>query len=167
MAYVEAVIDHACFSVDMRSIMAQTQTAQSPVNRAVSARSISSTTPTRQVGFSPAPSPVGSYSAKTPLDRPPTWRTTPSTPAPTSGTPGSSTPVRPSPSAQQSFPSLSSAMTTPQAKASTIGTRPNATPIPGRTVSGQTLENGQGSQPTKSNVIVPTRQAAAASRKNR
>jgi hypothetical protein len=146
--------------------MAQTQTAQPQGSRAVPARSISSITPTRQVGFSPADSPVGSYSAKTPLDRPPTWRTTPTTPAPSAGAPGSTTPVRPSPSVHQSFPSLSSAVT-PQTKSSSSGTRPSATPIPGRAVSGQPTENGQGSQPSKSNVIIPTRQAAAASRKNR
>jgi hypothetical protein len=148
--------------------MAQTKTAQAPVSKAVPVRSISSITPTRQVGFSPAESPVGSYSAKTPLDRPTTWRTTPTTPAQSSGALGSTTPIRPSPSVQQSFPSLSSAAI-PQGKPSANGTRPNATPIPGRTVSGQPLENGQGSQPSRSNVIVPTRQAAAAaaSRKNR
>lgn len=154
------------FSVDMRSIMAQTQTAQPQASRAVPARNIPSITPTRQAGFSPADSPVGSYSAKTPLERPPMWRPTPTTPAATAGTPGSTTPVRPSPSVQQSFPSLSSAVT-PQSKTSANGARPNATPIPGRSVSGQHAENGQGSQPSKSNVIIPTRQAATASRKNR
>ncbi|KAJ9098327.1 hypothetical protein QFC19_006451, partial [Naganishia cerealis] len=152
--------------VDLRSILAETKTSQPSNGKVTPARSISNATPTRQVGFSPAPSPVGSYQTKTPLDRGMTWRTTPTTTAQPTGLSGASTPTRPVSSAQATFPSLSSATTTPQTKSGIIGARPSATPPPGRSVSGQKPDGPQGSQPTRSNVFVPTRQATVASRKN-
>lgn len=150
----------------MRSIMAETQTTQSPMGRVTPARSISSAVPSRQVGFSPAPSPVGSYTPKTPLERGPIWRTTSTTPVQSGATPGSVTPVRPSAPTQSAFPSLSSATVPASSQAKPSPARPIASPIPGRSVSGQNGD-GKSSQPAKSNVIVPTRLAAAVSRKNR
>ncbi|KAJ9118635.1 hypothetical protein QFC22_003855 [Naganishia vaughanmartiniae] len=153
--------------VDLRSILSETKTSQPTNGKATPARSIASATPTRQVGFSPAASPVGSYQAKTPLDRAPsTWRTTPTTPAQPSGLSGTSTPIRPTATAQASFPSLSSAAIPAQTKSGINATRPGAMPTAGRSVSGQKPDVSQGSQPTRSNVIVPTRQAVAAARKN-